>query len=89
MVRINVTVALIIIGEKSRHPHYSTYTMVYGRCDTESNDTHTQPGKSYWGGWLSTIDLLVLTSLDLLLFKLKMSFTFVTKQPNLLLVSVI
>ncbi len=39
-----------------------------------------KPGKSYWRGRLRTVDLLVLTSLDQLLFILKILFTFLTKQ---------
>ncbi len=35
-----------------------------------------QPGKSIWRGRLSTVDLLVLTSLNHLIFKLKILFTF-------------
>ncbi len=36
------------------------------------------------GGRISTIDLLVLTSLDQLLFKLKVFFFFLTKQASLI-----
>ena len=39
-----------------------------------------ETGKSYWGGKLSTVDLLVLTSLDQLIFKLKILFSFHTKK---------
>ncbi len=35
-----------------------------------------QPGKSIWRGRLSTVDLLVLTCLNHLIFKLKILFTF-------------
>ncbi len=42
-----------------------------------------QPGKSHWGGRLSTVDLLVLTILDQLIFKLKVFFSFLTKQATL------
>jgi hypothetical protein len=35
-------------------------------------------------GRLSTVDLLVLTSLDQLIFKLKILFAFVTKQATLM-----
>jgi hypothetical protein len=41
-------------------------------------------GKSYWGGRLSTVDLLVQTSLDSNLYKLKILFTFFTKQATLM-----
>ncbi len=41
-------------------------------------------GKSYIGGRLSTIDLLVLTSLDQLGFILKILFSFLTKQATLM-----
>jgi len=41
-------------------------------------------GKSYWRERLSTVDLLVLTSLDLLVFKLKIIFSFFTKQATLM-----
>ena len=43
-----------------------------------------QPGKSNWRGRLSTVDLLVLTSLDQLLLTLKVLFTFFTKQPTIM-----
>ncbi len=42
-----------------------------------------QPGRSYWVGRLSTVDLLVLTYLDQLVFILKTSFSFFTKQASL------
>jgi hypothetical protein len=35
-------------------------------------------------GRISTVDLLVLTSLDHVLFKLKLHFSFFTKQPILM-----
>ncbi len=38
-----------------------------------------QKGKSYWAGRLSTVDLLVLTSLDQRIFKLKILFSFFCK----------
>ncbi len=38
--------------------------------------------KSYCSGRLSTVDLLVLTSLDQLLFIMKILFTFITKQST-------
>jgi hypothetical protein len=41
------------------------------------------PGKSYQMGWLSTIDLLVPTSSDKLLFIMNF-FTFITKQAILI-----
>ncbi len=40
--------------------------------------------KSYWRGRLSTVDLLVLTSLEKLHFKLKIVFTLFTKQATLI-----
>ncbi len=40
------------------------------------------PGKPYWRGRISTIDLLVLTSLDQLLLILKILFIFFTKQAS-------
>jgi len=42
------------------------------------------PGKPYRRGRLSTVNLLVLTSLDQLIFKLKILFTFFTKQATLM-----
>jgi hypothetical protein len=42
------------------------------------------PGKSYCGMRLSTVDLLVLTRLDQLVFKLKILFSFFTKQAALM-----
>jgi hypothetical protein len=41
-------------------------------------------GNPYWRGGLSTVDLLVLTSLDQLLFLLKILFTLFTKQATLM-----
>jgi len=41
-------------------------------------------GKYYWSGRLSTVDLLIQTSLDQLLFILKILFTFFTKQSTLM-----
>ncbi len=41
-------------------------------------------GKSYWGGRLSTVDLLVLTSLNQLIFISKKLFSFITKQATLM-----
>jgi hypothetical protein len=41
-----------------------------------------KPGKSYRVGRLRTVDLLVLTSLDQLIFILKMLFFFFTKQAT-------
>jgi hypothetical protein len=43
-----------------------------------------EPRKSYWRGMLSTVDLLVLTSLDQSLFILKILFTFITKQATIM-----
>jgi hypothetical protein len=40
-------------------------------------------GKSYWGGRLNTIDLLLLTSLDQLIFMLKILFQFFYKTSYL------
>ena len=46
-----------------------------------SYPTHTyKPGKTNWRGRLSTVDLLVLTSLDQLLLKLKTLFTFLLNK---------
>jgi hypothetical protein len=41
------------------------------------------PGKTFWRGWPSTVDLLVLTRLAQLILKLKILFTFLTKQDTL------
>ena len=46
-------------------------------------------GKYYWRGKLSTVHLLVLISLDLLLFILKMLYTLFTKQATLMKGSVV
>jgi hypothetical protein len=43
-----------------------------------------KPGKSYWRGRLSTVDLLVLTSLYWLIFFLKILFIGVSKQATLI-----
>ncbi len=40
-------------------------------------------GNPYWRGRLSTVDLLVLTSLDRVLFILKILFNFLKKQATL------
>jgi hypothetical protein len=45
-------------------------------------ESSTQPGKSYRKGRLSTFDLLVLTSLDQLLFISKILFTLISKQAT-------
>ncbi len=42
-----------------------------------------QARKPHWGERLSTFDLLALTGLDRLLFMMKISFTFFTKQATL------
>jgi hypothetical protein len=42
-----------------------------------------QPGNPYWRGCLSTVDLLVLTSLDQLLVILQTTFTFFSKTRYL------
>ncbi len=41
-------------------------------------------GKPYWRGRIRTVDLLVLTSLDQLLFKLKLNFLFLQNNLSLL-----
>ncbi len=46
-------------------------------------------GKYFWRGRFSTVDLLVLTSLDQLLLKLKILFTFFTKQATLMRRSIV
>ncbi len=43
-----------------------------------------KPDKSQWGGWLSTFDLLVLISLDQIVFTLKILLSFFTKQATLM-----
>jgi hypothetical protein len=40
------------------------------------------PGKPFWRGWLSTVDLLALTRIAQLILKLKILFTFFTKQDT-------
>ncbi len=52
-------------------------------------EVSAHPGKSYWRGRLSTVDLLVLTSLDQLLLYWKLWFTFFTKQASLLRRSIV
>jgi len=47
-------------------------------------DRQIGAGKSYWRGRLSTVDLLVLTSLDQLLFILKILLNSFTKQAILM-----
>jgi len=42
------------------------------------------PGKSYRGGRFSTVDLLVLTSFEQLIFIVKILFSFFTKQATLM-----
>ncbi len=46
--------------------------------------TLPRPGKPYWRGRLSTVDLLVLTGLDQLLLIVKILFTFFTNQATLM-----
>ncbi len=43
-----------------------------------------QTGKPYWRGRINTANLLILTSLDQLLFLMTILFTYVTKQAALL-----
>ncbi len=47
-----------------------------GKMDTRAEEWMVRPGKSYWRGRLSTVDLLVLISLDQLLFIIKMLIAF-------------
>jgi hypothetical protein len=54
------------------------------RRKQERAEKVSEPGKSYWTGRLSTVDLLVLTSLEQLLFKSKILFTFLTKQATVM-----
>jgi hypothetical protein len=64
-----------------------TYTFKYlppkGESRTKTS-RQFKPGNPYGGGRLSTIDLLVLTSLDLHVFELKILFIFMTKQATLM-----
>ncbi len=46
--------------------------------------TSVLSGNPYWWGRLSTVDLLVLSCLDQLIFSLKIVLTFVTKQASLM-----
>ncbi len=46
--------------------------------------SNTPPGKPYWRGRLSTIDLLVLTSLDQVLLYCNYYLTFFTKHSTLM-----
>ena len=50
----------------------------------ESLQFKIETGKSYWRGRLSTVYLLVLTSIDHLLFLFKILFNFVTKRATLM-----
>jgi len=50
---------------------------------------YDNPGKSSYRLRLSTVDLLALTSLDQLLFILKILFTFFTKQATLMRRSIV
>jgi hypothetical protein len=49
-----------------------------------SHSIRFYPRKPKWRGGLSTVNLLVQTSLDQLLLQLKILFTYVTIQPNLM-----
>jgi len=52
--------------------------------------TLLKPGKTYWRERVNTVDLLVLTSLDQLLFTLKILFSFFfTKQAPLMRKSIV
>ncbi len=51
-------------------------TQMYKRLSLAAALGMTKAGKTYWIGKLSTLDLLVLTSLDQILFKLKTKFNF-------------
>ncbi len=59
-------------------------TQYKARCVTHLTvDQITESGKPYWKVRLSTIDLLVETTLDQLIFIFIISITFFTKQANL------
>ncbi len=61
------------------HPSTSTHTRIHTHVHT-----HTQPGNPYWRGRLNTVELLVLASLEQLVFVYKILITFVTKQATLM-----
>jgi hypothetical protein len=63
------------IGPKFVAPKMELFLLIYS--------TTFDAGKSYRRGMLSIVDLLVITSLYQLLFKLKIFFTFLQKQANL------
>jgi hypothetical protein len=48
-----------------------------------------EPGKYYWRGSLSTVDLLVQTSLDQVLSILKILFSYITKEATLVRKSIV
>jgi hypothetical protein len=60
--------------------HSLRFLLYYLTCQ----DGYLKPGNTIWRGRLSTVDLLVLTSLDELLFILKILLTFVTKHATLM-----
>ncbi len=66
------------------HPTLIFMCMFMSWGTTESStQVWAEPGKSYWGGRLSTVGLLVLTSWDQLIFTLKILFSFLYKTSYL------
>ncbi len=70
---------LFLVGPRTQSSLYLPYTSYYLTVVVV-----VIPQNSYCKGRLSTVDFLLLMSLDELIFILKMLFTFVTKHATLM-----
>ncbi len=68
--------------ESTKHSRFPHFRITY-RCKKFSVSRMNYPGNSYRRGSLSTVDLLVLNSLDQLLVKMQILLTFSTKTSYL------
>ncbi len=63
-----------------RHSADSRGTKKISQLSIPPKTQISKPGKPFWGERISTVDLLVLTSLDQLIFKLKILFLFLQNK---------
>ncbi len=84
---------LFILGSSSLSAHFIlpgpavlSWSKIfdYKYWTTAAKKWCVKAGKSYWGGRVSSVDLLELSSLDELIFILKIIFSFVTKHATLM-----
>ncbi len=69
--------------------NYIFHKLVWKATMGVESSTKVIPGMSYWKGRLSTVDLLVSTCLNQLLFTLKILFSLFKKQANLIWRSIV